>query len=323
MTVVLASAACGGRTVRTTAENPTSIDVSPLWNDPVDLEARDLFAGPTEESSPPDLTRPFTFVKADRSGYSPGYDLRDAQGLEWSVKLGPEAQTEIVASRLLWAIGFHQVPAYYVPSWKMIDGPEGEPGPGRFRPELTDRKVIGEWSWYENDFAHTQPFRGLIVANLIINNWDWKTSNNKIYEVTHDSGATERRYVVRDLGASFGKTSSPPPMRWLGTRMAQGNRNNLEDFEQQGFIEQVSGDRIEFEYNGIYQEVVDTVRVADVIWTSRLLARLSDAQWNDAFRAAGYSPDQASRYIAKLKWKVGQGLALAESNPASVSSGSR
>jgi hypothetical protein len=320
---VLTANACGGRTVRTTAENPTTVDVSQLWNAPVDLETRDLFAGPAEGSSPPDVTQPFTFLKADRSGYSPGYDLRDPRGMEWSVKLGAEAQTEIVASRVLWAIGYHQMPTYYVTAWAMTGGPEGDPGPGRFRPELPDRKTIGEWSWYENDFAHTQPFRGLIVANLIINNWDWKTSNNRIYEVSQPGGATERRYIVRDLGASLGKTSSPPPMRWLGTRIAQGNRNNLEDFEHQGFIEQVSGDRVEFDYSGIYQKVVDTVRVDDVVWTARLLSRLSDGQWNDAFRAAGYSPDHASRYIAKVKSKVAQGLALADGKAVPSAGGSR
>ena len=45
----------------------------------------------------------------------------------------------------------------------------------------------------------------------------------------------------------------------LGARIAQGNRNNLEDFEQQGFIKAVTGNRVEFDYDGIYKCVVDTV----------------------------------------------------------------
>ncbi|MNC85309.1 hypothetical protein D3C83_09000 [compost metagenome] len=192
----------------------------------------------------------------------------------------------------------------------MTGGPDGAPGPGRFRPELAGWEVVGEWSWHENEFVGTQPFKGLIVANLMLNNWDWKASNNRIYAVTRADGATERRYIVRDLGASLGKTSSPSPLRWLGSRIAQGNRNDVEDFEQQGFIERVEGDRVEFDYSGIYGEVVDNVVAADVVWTARLLARLSDAQWNDAFRAAGYAPDHAARYIAKLKSKIAQGLAL-------------
>ena len=73
------------------------------------------------------------------------------------------------------------------------------------------------------------------------------------------------------------------------------------------------GDRVEFDYSGIYGDVIDIVGPADVAWTSRLLSRLSDAQWNDAFRAAGYPPDQASRYVAKLKSKIAEGLTIAAS----------
>ena len=105
------------------------------------------------------------------------------------------------------------------------------------------RKSSASWAWRENPFAHTQPFRGLVVANLIINNWDWKTSNNQIYDIVNPDGTGERRYIVRDLGASFGKSDAPPIARLLGERIAQGNRNNLEDFEKQGFIKSVAGDR--------------------------------------------------------------------------------
>jgi hypothetical protein len=304
------SFACGGRTVRTTAPDPTRVDLSQLWNEPTDLEKRDLFAGPTAGFPAPDTSAPMTFLEADARGFSPGYELRDVKGVTWNVKLGPEAQTEVVSSRILWAIGYHQVPTYYLTTWTMTGGPEGTPGPGRFRPELAGWKAAGDWSWAENDFAHTQPFRGLIVANLMLNNWDWKTSNNRIYEVATAGGQVERRYIVRDLGASLGKTSSPAPLQWLGSRIAQGNRNDLEDFEKQGFITAVEGNRVEFDYDGIYGDIVKTVTPRDIVWTARLLARLSDAQWNDAFRAAGYAPEHAARYVAKLKSKVAEGLAL-------------
>ena len=300
---------CGGRTVKTTPEASTA-DIAQLWREPVDLESRDLRKGPPATVSLP-APASFTFVKADRTGFSPGYDLRDASGVEWSVKLGPEAQTEVVASRILWAIGFHQMPTYYVTTWTMDGGPEGDPGPGRFRPEPANAKVVADWAWHENPFVTTQPYRGLIVANLMVNNWDWKTSNNKIYDVLNPDGTGMRMYVVRDLGASFGKSDAPGIARLLGARIAQGNRNNLEDFEQQGFIKAVNGNRVEFDYNGIYQSVVDLVTVDDVVWTSKLMSRLSDEQLNAAFAAAGYPPDQAARFVAKLKTKIAQGLALA------------
>ena len=300
---------CAGRTVRTSPDVPAGTDISQLWQDPTDLETRDLALGPGANAPRPDAM-PFTFIRADRTGFSPGYDVRDRNGVEWSVKLGPEAQTEVVVSRILWAIGYHQVPTFFVTEWTMEGGPEGAPGAGRFRPQAPNVKAVGDWSWYENPFAHTRPFRGLIVANLIVNNWDWKTSNNKIYDVLNGDGTGVRHYVVRDLGASLGKTDAPVISRVLGAKIAQGNRNELEDFEQQGFIKSVSGNQVEFDYKGIYGTLVETVTAQDVVWACRLLSRLSDAQWNAAFAAGGYAPDQAARYIAKLKSKIKQGLAL-------------
>ena len=282
-----------------------------LWREPADLETRDLLIGPTAGVPRPDPAR-FTFIKADSAGYSPGYDVRDQNGIEWSVKLGDEAQTEVVASRILWAIGYHQVPTYYLTTWSMDGGPGGHPGPGRFRPTLPNAKVAGDWAWRENPFAHTRPFKGLVVANLIINNWDWKTSNNKIYDLVSPDGTVERRYMVRDLGASFGKSDAPALTRFIGARVAQGNRNDLEDFEGQGFVKGVAGNRVEFDYGGIYRYVVDTVTVDDVVWTCRLLSRLSDEQWKAAFTAGGYPSDQTARFITKLKSKIAEGLALAK-----------
>src|SRR5262245_23823420 len=135
LAAALASANCGGKTVRTTPNPSGTVDVAQLWREPADLETRDLLTGPTANAPRP-VPAQFTFIKADRTGHSPGYDVRDQNGIEWSVKLGTEAQTEVVASRILWAIGYHQVPTYYVTTWSMEGGPDGNPGPGRFRPAV-------------------------------------------------------------------------------------------------------------------------------------------------------------------------------------------
>jgi hypothetical protein len=123
----------------------------------------------------------FAFVARDTSGWSPGFDVRSEDGTDWRVKLGPEAQSEVVSSRVLWAIGFHRPPTYFLERWALTGIESGPQPPGRFRPSLANRKVTGDWSWYENPFVGSRAFGGLIVANLILNSWDWKTSNNKIH----------------------------------------------------------------------------------------------------------------------------------------------
>jgi hypothetical protein len=234
-------------------------------------------------------------------------------GMEWSVKLGPEAHTEVAVSRILWALGYHQPPTYYLSSWTMTGTQAGPQGPARFRPKLPDRKVVGEWSWYENDFINTQPFKGLVVVNVMLNNWDWKTSNNKIYDVGDEGEAIDRVYVVQDLGASLGKTSYPKLLAWLPMRgLGQGSRNDLEDFEAQGFIKRVDGERIDFFYRGIHHSLIEQLTTRDVVWAAERMSRLSDKQWHDAFRAAGYPDDHARRYVAKIQSKIAEALQLAK-----------
>jgi hypothetical protein len=307
---------CAGRTVPTAVtDGPEPANLAELWVEPVDLPTRDLLQGPGGAALAPDSAGSFELVAIDKSGYSAGYDVRDASGVEWSVKLGSEAQPEIASSRLLWAIGYHQPSIYYVANWRMTGAQAGAQPAGRFRRESSDRKVVSEWSWYENPFVATQPFKGLVVANLMLNNWDWKTSNNKIYEVANAGDGPRRRFIVRDLGASLGKTTFPSLLAWTPFRaMAQGTRNDIEGFEAQGFIKRVGEDGVEFHYRGIHDRLLDTITPADVAWVSRLLARLSDAQWRDAFKAGGFPEDQQQRYIAKLKAKVAEGLAV---SPAS------
>jgi hypothetical protein len=311
--LTLLAASCAGRTaLRSTADDLTRIDVRQLWVDPGDLASRDLFHGPGGPALAPNPSSRYEVIAVDNKGYSPGYDVRDPQGTEWSAKLGIEAQPEVVASRVLWAIGYHQPPTYLLTTWQLVGKQAGPQGIARFRRESADQKVVSDWSWYENPFVTTQPFRGLIVANLILNNWDWKTSNNKVYEVAARDGAPRGLYVVRDLGASLGKTTFPKFLKWTPIRgMGQGTRNDLEGFEAQGFIKHVEGSRVAFDYRGIHQRLVDTVTVDDVVWTCRLLARISDRQWRDAFRAAGYREAEQQRYIAKIQSKIREGLALA------------
>lgn len=290
--------------------------VAELWQDPGDIASRDLFFGAGGKEYAPKGTS-FEFVAEDTTGYSPGFDVKDANGVEWSVKTGEEAQTEVVASRVLWAIGFHQPPVYYVADWSLTGARAGAQQPGRFRPDLPGRDAVADWAWHENPFVGSRELGALIVTNLVINNWDWKTSNNKIYQLDRPVNGVSRWFVVRDLGASFGKYTYPHILKFFRLRgFGQGTRNDLPGFESQGFIKTIDAEtnRVEFDYRGIYKDVIGMVTPEHVRWTCTMLSRITEAQWRDAFRAAGYDTASTARFTAKIKQKIAQGMNLTSAN---------
>jgi hypothetical protein len=277
-------------------------DLAELWTE-ADVASRDLFLGPGGAALVPAPETTFQMLKKDVDGYSRGWDVRDPQGLEWSVKYGPEAQSEIVASRLTWAIGYHQPPMHHVLYWSMTGSdPPGPQTPSRFRPKLRDWHRAGEWSWQDNPFKGTQPLRGLLVLMRILNNWDLLDRNNAVFKRRGEGPGPRRQFMVLDLGASLGRTKILP---------VSGTRNDIDDFEEQGFIKGVSNGRVRFDdlgrrHRGLFADLSP----ADVRWTCERLNLLSDEQWRDAFRAAHYDEALAARFIRKLREKVQIGLKL-------------
>ena len=291
----LVVSACAPK-VKAPARPPTPDEIAQLWVAPP--ANRDLFRGPGDHD-PPAQTEKFKVVTFDASGNSVGYEIIDASGREWKAKLGVEVQPEIVASRLLWAIGFHQPPMSYVGNLQLEGGrPEDSGQPARFRAEF-GYKSDGDWSWHDNPFVGTRQLNGLLVANLILNNWDLKATQNRIYISKGSGDGVARQYVVQDLGAALGRTGWPV-----------GNRNDIDGFERQNLIKRVNHGVVEFDYEARHTELFKGIAPGDVVWVCQLFARLTDAQWNDAFRAANYTPELTQRFIAKLKAKVQEGLAL-------------
>jgi hypothetical protein len=188
---------------------------------------------------------------------------------------------------------------YALDTWQFdgVRAPRAD-GVARFRLKQGYR-ARSTWSWQQNPFVGTREFKGLLVAQLLLNNWDLKTSNNRIYAVERTDGASDTWFVVQDLGASLGAT------RW-----PTGTRNSVSQFERQWFIKGVGENGIVFDYRGRHRELFRDITPADVVWTCRLLAQLTDQQWQDAFRAARYADEISTRFIAKLRSKIHEGLAL-------------
>jgi len=276
----------------------------------VDLLERDLFNGPGGSELAPTPGGTYEFVAFKTSGTNPGYDAKDASGRVWSVKLGIEAQSEVTASRILWAMGFPQPASYFMDKFTLTGPDGGVKMNARFRTDLPQWRSAGEWSWQDNPFTDTPQFRGLIVAQLILNNWDLKTSNNRLYQATDPSATPRRQFMVRDVGSSLGYSKQFRLFTMLGTPGGQGSKNDLEGFEQQGFIEKAEGNKVRFDYRGMNQPLVDSVTVPDVVWACEQLAKIPDGHWQAAFKAGWYPQDNADRYIRKIKEKIAQGLAL-------------
>jgi hypothetical protein len=288
-----------------------SHELAELWQEPTDLLERDLFFGPGGAAlAPPSTDGKFDFLAFKKSGTNPGYDVKDASGRVWSVKLGIEAQPEVTASRILWAMGFHQPTQYFVHQFTLNGGDPGVKQTARFRTEFDQWEAVGDWSWYENPFMNAPQFRGLIVAQLILNNWDLKTVNNRLYQAKSPGAKPQRMFMVRDVGASLGHSKQFPIFNILGTPGSQGSKNDVDGFEEQGFIKKVDGEKVSFDYRGLNQALIDRVKVPDVVWACEQLAKIPDGHLQAAFKAGAFPQEDADRFIRKIKEKVAQGLAL-------------
>ena len=283
---------------------PTPAEMAQFWVEPTDLPQRDLFHGPWGAQHAPDPAATYVFEEKKKTSllgsFSPGYTVRGPGGIEWSAKQGPESQAEVTASRLIWALGFHQPPVYFLEKWKLAGGPNpGEQTRARFRPEIAELDKVGEWGWQSNPFRATEAHRGLIVMMIMLNNSDLKSAQNAIYDLKRPREGARRWYLVRDVGHSFGETGK-----------FRADRNDIVEFETEAFTTGVSNGKVKFNWSGFHKELVSDLTPADVHWTCDRLGRLSDRQWADAFRAGGYAPDLAERYIRRMKQKIAEGLAL-------------
>jgi hypothetical protein len=298
-------AACAGVKVPKAQTAPAPPAAS-MWVEPSNLAERDLFFGPWGAEHAPDPGGVYTLVERKHTGVNLGMTVKDAKGREWSVKqpfpggLDSEAPVEVALSRLLSAIGYHQPPVYYLPAFTMKDdlGKRVEVG-GRFRLKDPSLKETGIWKWEDNPFVGTRPYQGLIVLLMMFNSTDLKNTNNSLYE-RRDGDLVQQWYVTRDIGSALGDYNKISP-----------RKNHAESFERVPYLLGVNNGHVQLAYDGWYKNLVrDRITPEEVAWASELLGRLSDKQWSDAFRAAGYEPAAANRFIARLKEKIQQGRSL-------------
>ena len=280
-----------------------------LWRDPVDLEKRDLYYGSGGKAHEPQGT--FKFLEEDTHASSPKFEIEGEDGTRWKAKLGLEARPETAASRLLWAVGYFANENYFVPALHVENmshlsrgnkfvSRDGIVHDVRLKRHVQGEEKIGIWSWQDSPFAGTREWYALRVLMAVMNNWDLKDVNNSVYQV--HGPQPEQRYIVSDLGASFGTTG-----------LNRGAKGNLEEYRRSKWINGVSDGFVNFNVPSApsfgwmfyapemarrlgLQWLGRHIPVADARWMGSLLARLSPAQIRDAFRASGYSPADVDEF---------------------------
>jgi hypothetical protein len=299
-----------------------------LWMDRGDISQLDMIGGEGGAKDFPDPNMIYTFVEEDMSGTSTKFRVTDADGEKWLVKLGVEAQPETAATRFVWAMGYFTDIDYFEPEIHVRNLPKlkrdmhgADPKTGivpnvRLKLEGEGSKKIANWSWYDNPFSGTREFNGLRVMMALLNNWDLKTDNNKVYVLDR-----ERRFVVSDLGASFGKSGDPihDP---LHLPISHATKGNLSDYESSKFIRDETTATVSFDlrtgapfyirpfksaYFSEYKQmetIEDDIPVADARWIGARLAQLTQKQLVDAFRAAGYIPQEAEAFAMVVQKRI-------------------
>ena len=269
-----------------------------LWR-PTNIRSRNLRNGPGGPK--PNLQR-VTFIEEQSGGYSKKYRVRDSAGREWVAKIGKEAQPETAAVRLLWAVGYPTEVNYLEPNVEIVG--KGSFQNVRFEARPKNIKRLDEWKWTENPFVGTRELQGLKVMMALINNWDIKDSNNQVLLVPARRG-NELQYIISDLGATFGQ-SSGTPIVWRITR----SRNNPGDYADAKLVDDVEGNRVDFEYGGKRSSLFDDITVGQARWIGGLLAQLSDQQIRDAFIAANYSPSDVRLLANEVRNRINELLRL-------------
>jgi hypothetical protein len=278
-----------------------------IWHDRGDVAALDLVGGPGGKEHAPGAE--LRFIAESPAGTSPKFEVEDEHGIKWKVKLGEEAKSETAATRLLWAAGYVVDEDYYRPEihvlglTKLARGQEFVSPGGTVQGARLERAGGGgtsaTWSWYENPFVGTREFNGLRVMMALINNWDLKDVNNRVFD-TSDGGA---QYGITDLGATFGRT---------GNSMTR-SKGVAEDYADARFIDEITSTYVDFVMQSRplfpfvfnlpgyrartrMESIVKHIPIADARWIGDRLGRLSPEQIGDCFRAAGFSPDDVAMY---------------------------
>jgi hypothetical protein len=206
-----------------------------VWS-PTDIATVDIRIGPQDgRGFQPNETVFCTYVRRVQHGSTPKFHCRLADGSVAKVKYGGnngEVYAEVMATRLLWALGFGadaQYPVTVICQGCTADpwtNPEKRKGTRQFDPAMIERPVTGTvvetregsgWSWPElalvdeeeggAPLAHRDALKLLAV---LMQHTDSKPEQQRIVCVDDADGADCRSPLLylHDVGLTFGKATT-------------------------------------------------------------------------------------------------------------------
>lgn len=294
-----------------------------LWHDPGSIASLDLFYGQGGKDSQP--APPFKFESEDHHGTSPKFDVLDANGTKWRVKLGGEARPEVVASRFLWAVGYFVEDDYILPSAQVENlhirrgaklARNGQIADARFARKPDGETKIGTWRWKNNPFLGTKEFNGLRVMMAVVNNWDLKDVNNAVFE---DKKSGRDIFLTSDIGATFASNGIS-----FSERRSTGN---VKTYEKSKFIKHRTEAEVDFATPAVPDPVIapnipeylrrlklewigKKIPIADARWIGSLLKQLRHQQLVEAFRAGHFRPEAIDTYVSVVESRIKELAAL-------------
>jgi hypothetical protein len=212
----------------------------------------ELTTGPNTTSGP--ASGPWTVIRPKTSGFAPGFTVRDSNGEVWFLTFDPAGSPRAasgaiaVATRLFWALGYHQVEAdlavLHPAALRIEEGVRYKVRPNRVRPFTMDDvravfrraarnadgsyrvlasrqipgRIVGGFWYYgtrpddPNDLVpheHRRSLRALQVFGAWTNLVDMKAGNTLDSVIAQNGGARVRHYL-QDVGSTFGAGAEGP-----------------------------------------------------------------------------------------------------------------
>jgi hypothetical protein len=224
------------------------------------------------------------------------------------VKFGSEPRPETAATRIVWAVGYHTDQDYFVRHARIEGYDAADMSEVRFERDNDGYKKVGRWDWNSNPFAGTRELDGLKTLMALLNNYDLKEDNNKIVTPgKSNSESAKHVYFVSDLGATLGSTGHWFTELPLLGELATGSKGTAKQFAEHGFIDGVSKGEVQFHMQRRRaNRALKGVKVENARWIGELMARLSDNQIADAFRAGGFDETETAIYVRALRDRIRQ-----------------